>query len=70
MFYNHSELGKLTILVVYVDDVIITGSYENERIRLEKELMSILNMKNLGPMKYFLVIEVATLQMGFPYPSN
>ena len=42
-----------------MDDIIITGKDEEERIRLEKTLMSEFDKKILGKMKYFLGIEVA-----------
>ena len=56
LFYKHSKIGKVTMLVVYVDDIIITGSDNEERVRLEKECMSEFTMKNLGQMKFFLGI--------------
>ena len=36
LFYKHFQTGKITILVVYVDDIIITGKDKEERIKLEK----------------------------------
>ena len=34
LFYKHTKDGKTTVLVIYVDDIIITGSDTEERIRL------------------------------------
>ena len=59
----HSEIGKLTILVVYVNDI-SNAIDEEERERLEKGLMSEFTTKNLGKMKLFLRIEVADLGQG------
>ena len=36
LFYKHSKIGKITILAMYVDDIIIAAKDEEERIRLEK----------------------------------
>ena len=59
LFYKHSNIEKITILIVYVDDIIITGDDSEERIKLEQELMEEFFVKNLGQMKYFQGIEVA-----------
>ena len=64
LFYKHSKSGKLTILEVYVDDIIITGNDDDERERLQKGLMSEFAIKNLGQMKFFLGIEVAHSTQG------
>ena len=31
LFIKHSQIGKLTLLLVYVDDIIITGDDEIEK---------------------------------------
>ena len=64
LFYKHSKSGKLTVLVVYVDDIIITNSDDDERERLDKGLMSEFAINNLGQMKFFLGIEVAHSGQG------
>nr|CAN76133.1 hypothetical protein VITISV_036298 [Vitis vinifera] len=43
VFYHHNSLGQCIYLVVYVDDIIITGSDQDD----------------LGKLKYFLGIEIA-----------
>ncbi|RVW42149.1 Retrovirus-related Pol polyprotein from transposon RE1 [Vitis vinifera] len=60
LFIKH-KVGKVTVLIVYVDDMIITGNDEEEITRLQKELATEFEMKNLGGLKYFLGIEVARL---------
>ena len=64
LFYRHSNIEKITILIVYVDDIIITGDDSEEIIKLEQELMEEFAVKNLGQMKYFLGIEVAHSSNG------
>ncbi|XP_075473306.1 uncharacterized protein LOC142504306 [Primulina tabacum] len=50
--------GKVTTLIVYVDDMIITGDDEEEITKLQKQLSTEFEMKNLGGLKYFLGIEM------------
>ena len=59
MFYKNSCDGKITILIVYVDDIILTGSDEGEMLRLKKALAQSFETKDLGNLRYFLDIEVA-----------
>ena len=58
MFLKHRQ-GKLTALIVYVDDMIITGDDSEEIARLQEQLASEFEMNNLGGLKYFMGIEVA-----------
>ena len=63
LFIKH-KVGKVTVLIVYVDDMIITGNDEEEITRLQKELATEFEMKNLGGLKYFLGIEVSRSKQG------
>jgi hypothetical protein len=63
LFIKH-RLSKVIVLIVYVDDMIITGDDEEEISRLQKELATEFEMKNLGGLKYFLGIEVARSNQG------
>nr|KYP76233.1 Copia protein [Cajanus cajan] len=56
--------GKLTALIIYVDDMIITGDDSEEINRIQEQLNSEFEMKNLGELKYFLGIEVARSREG------
>ena len=58
LFLKHQQ-GKVTALMIYVDDMIITGNDEKEISRLQEHLATEFEMKNLGGLKYFLGIEVA-----------
>ena len=46
--------GGVTILIVYVDDIIITGNHSDEAKQLEDHLTQHFEVKNLGTLKYFL----------------
>lgn len=47
------------ILNVYVDDMVVTGDDHAERQALQSYLAHEFEMEDLGPLKYFLNIEVA-----------
>jgi hypothetical protein len=63
VFYRHSD-RKITILAVYVDDIIITGDDQEEIKRLKECLSKEFEVKDLGNLKYFLGIEVARSEKG------
>ena len=53
------KLGKVTALIVYVDDMVVTGNDPSEITALQKELATEFKLKDLGNLRYFLGIEVA-----------
>ena len=63
VFYRYSE-RRITILAVYVDDIIITGDDEVEISRLKRNLSKEFEVKDLGQLKYFLGIEIARSTKG------
>ncbi|CAN1121074.1 Retrovirus-related Pol polyprotein from transposon TNT 1-94 [Linum perenne] len=64
LFVKHSSSGKMAILIVYVDDIIITGDDSEEIQQLKLNLASVFDLKDLGELKYFLGIEVARSKEG------
>ena len=64
MFTKHSHEGKLTLLLVYVDDMIVTGDDEHDKQMLKEKLAAQFEMKDLGKLKYFLEIDVAYSKKG------
>jgi hypothetical protein len=63
LFYRHKK-GEITILDVYVDDIIITVDDKEEIARLKEFLGKAFEVKDLGRLKYFLDIEVARSAKG------
>lgn len=53
MFYKQSKEGKLAILIVYVDDIILTGDDKEELEGLKEKLACEFEIKDLGPLRYF-----------------
>ncbi|RVW67518.1 Retrovirus-related Pol polyprotein from transposon RE1 [Vitis vinifera] len=56
--------GKITTLIVYVDDMVVTGNDPEERKALQNYLSREFKMKDLGHLKYFLGIEVSRSSEG------
>ena len=56
--------GKITCLIIYVDDMILTGDDEEEIILLKKNLFTEFEMKDLGLLRYFLGIVVLRSKKG------
>ncbi|RVW83721.1 Retrovirus-related Pol polyprotein from transposon RE1 [Vitis vinifera] len=61
---TRSNDGRMTILIVYVDDIILTGDDTREVERLKKVLATEFEVKDLGQMQYFLGMEVARSRKG------
>ena len=56
--------GKITCLIIYVDDMIITGNDKHEIDTLKKQLFREFKMKDLGQLKYFLGFELLRSKGG------
>ena len=59
MFYRHSLDGKFTILIMYVDDIILTEDDIERMEKLKRVPVSEFEVKDLIFLRYFLGIEVA-----------
>ncbi|XP_020270654.1 LOW QUALITY PROTEIN: uncharacterized protein LOC109845793 [Asparagus officinalis] len=59
------QKGKsFTALLIYVDDILITGNDANAIVALKQFLHSHFRIKDLGDLKYFLGIEVSRSKKG------
>ena len=47
LFIKHSLNWKITILIVYVDDIILTGNHTNEMNKLKEVLVNEFEIKDL-----------------------
>ncbi|XP_042387961.1 uncharacterized mitochondrial protein AtMg00810-like [Zingiber officinale] len=56
--------GKLAIVLVYVDDLVITGDDKAEILQTKENLSVQFQMKELGQLKYFLGLEIDRTQSG------
>ena len=64
MFFKHSREGKIAILTVYVDDIIMTGDNIGEIRDLKRRLEAEFDIKDLGKLKYFFGMEFARSKEG------
>ena len=58
LFIKHLDSGGVTTLLVYVDNIIMTGNDELEKQTLRQCLTKEFEIKELGRLKYFLGIEI------------
>lgn len=54
----------ITLLLVYIDDIVITGNHMESIMALKNHLHSVIRVKDLGSLKFFLGIEVARSKQG------
>ena len=59
-----SSEKKIAVLIVYVDDIILTSDYKEELSGMKKHLAKEFESKDLGYLRYFLGMEVARSKIG------
>ncbi|RVW86427.1 Retrovirus-related Pol polyprotein from transposon TNT 1-94 [Vitis vinifera] len=64
LLVKHSSNKRVTILVVYVDDIILIGDDFNEMEEIKRLMAMEFEIKDLRTMKYFLGMEVARSKKG------
>ncbi|XP_057992186.1 retrovirus-related Pol polyprotein from transposon RE1 isoform X4 [Hevea brasiliensis] len=64
VFFHHNGHDKCIYLVVFVDDIVITGNDHVGISKLKQHLSSQFQTKDLGKLKYFLGIAVAQSMTG------
>lgn len=57
---------KITILILYVDDIIVISNDIGETESIKSKLASDFEMKDLGNLLYFLKMEIARKKKGIP----
>lgn len=63
LFLKHSG-KKVTTLIIYVDDIILTSDDEDDMIKFNKNLAAEFEIKDLGQLRYFLGIEILRNKPG------
>ena len=66
-FFKHSLKGKVFILTVYIDDIILTRDDLTKIDKLKKILVEEFEIKDLGSLKYFVGVEVARSKNGYQF---
>lgn len=64
MFIKHSLEGKVTLFIVYVDDIVITGDDHDQIEHLKNFLAREFEVKDLGQLKYFLGMKITRTKNG------
>ena len=64
MFYKYSRDSKKAILIVYVDDIIMTGDENVEIGEIKRKVAHEFEIKDLGALKCFLGMEFARSKEG------
>ena len=64
LFFKRSQDSKIDVLIVYVDDIIVTRNDVYEIRNLKRHFTSNFDIKSLGQLTYFLGIEVAYSKSG------
>jgi hypothetical protein len=63
VFHLHTNAGYI-LLVVYVNDTVITGDDLGGIVRLKQFLQEQFHTTDLGKLRYFLAIDVARSRTG------
>ncbi|XP_076914870.1 uncharacterized protein LOC143574026 [Bidens hawaiensis] len=63
MFFKDDK-SVFIVLLVYVDDIVLTGNSESEIVKIKEFLKTKFMIKDLGELKYFLGIEVIKSDVG------
>lgn len=63
--FTKADNRGITLVLVYVDDLLIAGNCLDEMAHLKKLLHTSFHMKDLGELRYFLGLEVERSHAGF-----
>lgn len=60
IFICSSQGSRINFILVYVDDILVTGNNSSLITTIIQQLITSLALKDLGPLNYFLGIEAVT----------
>ena len=63
-FEVKSVSGKVAVLIVYVDDIVLSGDDTAEINKLKQKMADEFEINDLGNLKYFLGMEVTRSREG------
>ncbi|KAL0285859.1 UNVERIFIED_CONTAM: Retrovirus-related Pol polyprotein from transposon RE2 [Sesamum calycinum] len=61
---EYEDFVGLISLLLYVDDILVTGPYDSHIIEVKRYLDNLFTIKDLGEAKYFLGLEIARTSQG------
>ncbi|XP_062080723.1 uncharacterized mitochondrial protein AtMg00810-like [Humulus lupulus] len=64
LFVKHLGSGKIMVLIIYVDDIIITSNHTEEMNSIKEMLANEFKVKDLSALKYFLGMEFSRSKKG------
>ncbi|XP_019414418.1 PREDICTED: uncharacterized protein LOC109326182 [Lupinus angustifolius] len=62
--FTKKQSSSFTVILIYVDDLILCGNNASEIAFVKHNLHTLFRIKDLGPLKYFLGLEVARSSNG------
>jgi hypothetical protein len=62
--YRRGNGGNVLLVGIYVDDLVITGTKDAEVMTFKEEMKVIFQMSDLGPLSFYLGIEVHHVDSG------
>ncbi|XP_038889357.1 uncharacterized mitochondrial protein AtMg00810-like [Benincasa hispida] len=64
LFTKKSISGKIAVLIIYVDDIVLPVDNDDEIMRLKTKMVEEFEIKDLGKLRYFLRMEVVRSKEG------
>lgn len=68
--FIHGSGDTFVVLLVYVDDIILTGASSSIISELKIHLNTVFKLKDLGSLRYFLGLEIARSSKGIFFVST
>ncbi|XP_057975439.1 uncharacterized mitochondrial protein AtMg00810-like [Malania oleifera] len=62
--FTKQERGSFVVLLLYVDDILLAGSDTAALEKVKSSLSAEFKLKDLGPLKFFLGLEIARSHKG------